>query len=104
MPPSGNSIWQHLAGKAEGDGAGDVRLERTIAEEPWGGVLGFDLKQPIGGCELAMDPIEPRLMLLFRRPKIVLIHDLHRLLARGERKTDNSLGAGMDLYIGRYEA
>ena len=79
--PGIEDIGQHLPREAKRDGAGDIRLQKPRPEEPGTGLRHFRLQQTICRGELAVNPIEPWLVLLLGGSQIVLEDDLNRLLA-----------------------
>lgn len=98
-----NDLWKHLAGEAESDDTGHVRLQRTVTEQPGACLTNLGFQQPIGGGKLATDPVEPGLVAFLVRPKIVLVDDLHCLLACSECDADNPLSMAVYLAVGRHK-
>lgn len=98
-----DDLGQHLAREAEGDGAGDIRLERPAIEQPGIGASHFGFEQAIGGHQLTLDAIDPRLMLLLGRTQVALVDDLHGFLAGRERQADDALRADVGVHFIRDE-
>jgi hypothetical protein len=94
---------QHVR-ELPGHGGGHARLRHALAAAVQRAALQFLLQQRVGRMQLAGHAVKPWRVHLLGWAQLVLVHDLHRLLAGGQRQADHAQVVLAGLDVGGYEA